>query len=273
MSLRGKLKDEISHFTENQASHKFPTGFYIFQVGDRGGGRAGHSVLTEPISSVLRFSEKFGSSKIGTDRFFLGSRTEQFRFRLVRFGSGTNRTNRSNLKIVSHTMRRCGPATSLPLSSRRDPPPAQQPPAAARAHHHRPPNPARGADLVPSASQRVGGWGRACRGPARAWGSPTRRGRATRPAGRAAGAARGAGAAAARGRGGGRRRRAPRRWRPSRRPRCPARRPGSPPPITGRTATPRSKVGGWAASGWVAFSSTPCAFRFRPLLVSFGVGF
>ena len=105
MSLRGKLKDEISHFTENQASHKFPTGFYIFQVGDRGGGRAGHSVLTEPIGSVLRFSEKFGSSKIGTDRFFLGSRTEQFRFRLVRFGSGSNRTNRSNLKIVKNTRR------------------------------------------------------------------------------------------------------------------------------------------------------------------------
>jgi hypothetical protein len=98
---------------------------------------------------------------------------------------------------------------------------------------------ARPSDL---AGTRREGWGRAL-------GSPTRRGRTT-PAGAPA-AGRGAGArVAAGGRGGGRRRRAPRRWRPSRRPRCPARRLGpTRPAITGPTATPRSKVGGWDGTG------------------------
>ena len=57
-------------------------------------GRPGHSVLTEPIGSVPRFLHKFGSSKLGTDRFFLEVGTETIRFRLIRFGSGYNRTNR-----------------------------------------------------------------------------------------------------------------------------------------------------------------------------------
>jgi len=56
-----------------------------------GGTRAGHSVLTEPIGSVLRFLHKFGSQKIGTDRFFSEVGTEKIRFR---FGSGYNRINR-----------------------------------------------------------------------------------------------------------------------------------------------------------------------------------
>jgi hypothetical protein len=106
-----------------------------------------------------------------------------------------------------------------------------------------PPAPPRPSDLA--APGRGGrGWGRACRGPARAWGSPTRRGRAT-PAGAPA-AGRAAGARAAGGRGAGRRPRAPRRWRPSRRQRCLAPRPGpTRPAIIAPTATPRSKVGGW----------------------------
>jgi hypothetical protein len=39
--------------------------------------RPGHSVLTEPIGSVLRFSVKFGSQQIRTE------------YRTVRFGSGS----------------------------------------------------------------------------------------------------------------------------------------------------------------------------------------
>jgi hypothetical protein len=156
-------------------------------------------------------------------------------------------------------------------------PPTQSPPRPAPACvrrrlalpqcHRRPPP--RGADLASRRPGEVvaGGWGRACRGPARAWASPTRRGPATPAAARAAGVGRGGGAAAVSGRGGGRRHRAPRRWRPSRRPRCPVRRP-PPRPITGRTATPRSKVGRWV-NGQAAFSSSPrdrapsarCLFR------------
>jgi len=59
-----------------------------------GGTRAGHSVLTEPIGSVLRFLHKFGSQKIGTDRFFSEVGTEKIRFRFFRFDSGYNRINR-----------------------------------------------------------------------------------------------------------------------------------------------------------------------------------
>lgn len=95
-----------------------------------------------------------------------------------------------------------------------------------------------------------GGWGRACRGRARAWGgSPTRRGRGRRRglAGERGGGGGGGSPA------GGRPRRGPRRWRPSRRvtsclaPRLRRSPPPPPPPvppgITGPTATPRSKVG------------------------------
>ena len=50
--------------------------------------RPGHSVLTEPIGSVLRFLKKFGSSKTGTVRFFSRLGTEKFRVRFFRFGFG-----------------------------------------------------------------------------------------------------------------------------------------------------------------------------------------
>jgi hypothetical protein len=58
--------------------------------GDRGGAsplrrtavvRAGHSVFTEPIGSVLRYAGKFGSSEIGTDRFLQKLGTEGVRYR------------------------------------------------------------------------------------------------------------------------------------------------------------------------------------------------
>ena len=52
----------------------------------------GHSILTKPICSVLRFLPKFGSQKIGTDRFFSRVGTKDIRFR---FGSGYIRKNRS----------------------------------------------------------------------------------------------------------------------------------------------------------------------------------
>jgi hypothetical protein len=113
-------------------------------------------------------------------------------------------------------------------------------------------------------------WARACRGPARAWGSPTRRAPAT-PPGR--GALGGGGAA---GRDGGRHPPAPPPWRPSRKPRAPPRRrrprqPGRPHPpqppraTAGRTATRRSKVRGRDSVGWAA-SFPPIAFL--PALVS-----
>jgi hypothetical protein len=43
-----------------------------------------HSVLTEPTGS------KLSSRKMGTDWLFLASRTEQIRFRLAQFNSGSN---------------------------------------------------------------------------------------------------------------------------------------------------------------------------------------
>jgi hypothetical protein len=43
--------------------------------------RAGHSVFTEPISSVLRYSGKFGSSEIGTDRSLKKLGTDGIRYR------------------------------------------------------------------------------------------------------------------------------------------------------------------------------------------------
>jgi hypothetical protein len=57
--------------------------------------RAGHSGGTEPIGSVSRFLQNFGSYIICTDRLFLEAGTDQLRFRVVRFGSGTCRRNRS----------------------------------------------------------------------------------------------------------------------------------------------------------------------------------
>jgi hypothetical protein len=45
------------------------------------GRRAGHSIFTEPIGSVLRYSGKFGSSEIGTDRFLQKLGTEGVRYR------------------------------------------------------------------------------------------------------------------------------------------------------------------------------------------------
>jgi hypothetical protein len=48
---------------------------------DSAAGRAGHSVFTEPIGSVLRYSGKFGSSEIGTDRFLKKLGTEGVRYR------------------------------------------------------------------------------------------------------------------------------------------------------------------------------------------------
>jgi hypothetical protein len=57
--------------------------------------RAGHSGGTEPFGSVPRFLQNFSSQIIGTDRLFLEVGTDQLGFRVVRFGSGTYRRNRS----------------------------------------------------------------------------------------------------------------------------------------------------------------------------------
>ena len=70
--------------------------------------RPGHSVLTEPIGSVLRFLNKFGSYKTGTVWFFLGVRTEEFRVRFLRFGSSYNRWNRTPTTMHVAGCRRCG---------------------------------------------------------------------------------------------------------------------------------------------------------------------
>ena len=54
--------------------------------------RGGHSVLR--FGLVSGFFKKFGSSKIGVDRFQEISGTEYFGSQLVRFDFGSNQTNR-----------------------------------------------------------------------------------------------------------------------------------------------------------------------------------
>jgi hypothetical protein len=47
------------------------------------------------LGSVPRFLKRFGSQKIGTDRFPKNLGTDDFGSRLFRFGFGSNRTNRN----------------------------------------------------------------------------------------------------------------------------------------------------------------------------------
>jgi hypothetical protein len=65
--------------------------FWVSQITVLVFGHPGHSVFTEPIGTVLRFPPKFGSCKIGTDRFLANISTEHFRFRYNRFGFGIYR--------------------------------------------------------------------------------------------------------------------------------------------------------------------------------------
>jgi hypothetical protein len=55
--------------------------------------------LTEPIGLGLRLFQKFGHIKTETDRLVSKLKTEQVRSRLVRFGLGHNRTNRTSQNI------------------------------------------------------------------------------------------------------------------------------------------------------------------------------
>ena len=50
---------------------------------------------TEPIGSVSRSFGQFGHQKPGTDRSLQKTKTEEVRSRLVRFGLGHDRTNRT----------------------------------------------------------------------------------------------------------------------------------------------------------------------------------
>ena len=50
---------------------------------------------TEPIGSVPRSFGQFGHQKPGTDRSLQKTKTEEVRSRLVRFGLGHDRTNRT----------------------------------------------------------------------------------------------------------------------------------------------------------------------------------
>jgi hypothetical protein len=51
--------------------------------------RAGHSVFYQPVGSVLRYSGKFGSSEIGTDRFLKKTRYQGYSVRLRYLPDGT----------------------------------------------------------------------------------------------------------------------------------------------------------------------------------------
>jgi hypothetical protein len=55
---------------------------------------------TEPNRSVPRSFEKFGHQELRTDRSVEKMKTEDFRSRLVRFGLGHDRTNRTRLATI-----------------------------------------------------------------------------------------------------------------------------------------------------------------------------
>ena len=71
-------------------------------------GRPGRSVNRSVLVWFFGLRHKFGSLQIGTDRFFTNLGTEQNRFRLVRFGSGSDRTNRGFTQAAKNRIEKIG---------------------------------------------------------------------------------------------------------------------------------------------------------------------